>query len=120
MNWEKKGNAFVHPGFVQAEVCETVFGWDAVAFVKKHSNYLESEQEAKEWAEARMNEIKKEFILSMIVKFSEDSYMFGKDVMQIIGGYDGKDKWTVYGMKFTHLFQGTLEECKNYIISCFC
>lgn len=119
MNWNKKGNALIHPGFIQAEVCETVFGWDAMAFVKKYSNYLETEKDAKEWAEARMNELKKEFILSLIVKWSEDSYMLGKDVMQIIGGYDNIDAWTVYGTGFKELFQGTLEECKNYIVECF-
>lgn len=119
MNWKQEDNKLVHSGFIQAEVCETVFGWDSAVKVRGRWAYLETEQEAKEWAEARMSEIKKEFILSLIVKYSEDSYVFGKDVMQIIGGYDGEDKWTVYGIKFTHLFQGTLEECKNYIVECF-
>lgn len=73
--------------------------------------------EAKEWAEARMNEIKKEFILSLIVKWSEDSYAFGGDLGVRI--YGGGKKWRVYRAGMVKLFEGTLEECKNYIAGCF-
>ena len=78
---------------------------------------FDSRLAAEKWAEARMNEIKKEFILSLITKFSDDLYTFG-GLLEIVGGYDGADKWSVYQTSFK-LFQGTLEECKNYIVSCF-
>jgi len=78
-----------------------------------------TEQDAKEWAESRMNEFKKEFILSLITKFGDDLYIFGIGVMQIVGGYDGIDRWRVYQNSEHELFEGTLEECKNYIASCF-
>jgi hypothetical protein len=80
---------------------------------------FDTEEEAKKFGEEQLQIAKRAFILSLIVKCSEDSYMFGKDVMQIIGGYDSNDEWRVYGYGFVVLFEGTLEECKNYIVECF-
>ena len=125
MNWEKDGDKLISQSKIHRAkiVRDRQFGSPGYILdlqIGCHPTHdFKSILDAEKWAEARMNEFKKQFTLSLIVKFSEDSYMFGKDVMQIIGGYDGKDKWTVYGIKFTHLFQGTLEECKNYIVECF-
>lgn len=121
MNWEKDGNKLVsqskiHRAKIVRQPGSPGYILDLqIGHNPRHD--FKSSLEAEKWAEARMNEFKKDFILSLIIKQSEDSYMFGNDVMQIIG--DGEDKWTVYGIKFTHLFQGTLEECKNYIVECF-
>jgi len=91
--------------------------WITRVVLSGSAKVLESEQEAKRWAEARMNEIKKEFILSLITRAGNDVYSFG-NLVDIVGGYDGLDIWTVYhGDNAT--YKGTLEECKNYIVSCF-
>lgn len=97
---------------------QTFLGWTTgLYFDSIESDYFDSEQETKEWAEARMNEIKKEFILSLITQPGEGVYSFG-NLVDIIGGYHGLDIWTVYhGDDAT--YKGTLEECKNYIASCF-
>jgi hypothetical protein len=117
MKWIKQEDGIVHPGFVYARVSQNPFGWVANVGVRKSQSINDSEQDAKQWAEARMNELKKEFIKSLIVKYSEDTYTFG-GLLEIVGGYDGIDKWSVYQTSFK-LFEGTLEECKNYIASCF-
>ena len=118
MNWEKKGDTLVHPGFISAKIVKD--GTGALAEVQITSidrKDCDSMFSAEKWAEARMNEIKKEFILSMITKFSDDLYTFG-NLLDIIGGYGGLDIWTVYDGDNVS-FQGTLEQCKNYIASCF-
>lgn len=64
-----------------------------------------------------MNEFKKEFISSLIVEIRDTEYGFG-GLLEIFGGYEGVDKWTVYHGDTT-VYEGTLEECKNYIVECF-
>ena len=118
MKWIQQDDGVVHPGFIYARVSQNPFGWVANVGVRKSQSINDSEQEAKQWAESRMNEIKKEFILSLITKFSDDLYILGIGVMQIVGGYDG-DRWRVYQNSEHEQFYGTLEECKNYIVSCF-
>ena len=90
--------------------------WITRVVLNGSAKVLESEQDAKEWAEARMNEFKKEFILSLITKDGYN-YKFG-NILEMFGGYEGVDEWTVYRGD-DELFEGTLEECKNYIVSCF-
>ena len=123
MNWEKDGDKLVSQSKIhRAKIVRDRQspGYILDLQIGCHPRHdFKSSLEAEKWAEARMSEFKKEFILSLIVKYSEDSYMFGKDVMQIIGGYDDKDEWRVYGCGFVGLFEGTLEECKNYIVGCF-
>lgn len=117
MNWEQRELGLAIPGVVSAVVADVPQGWAARVFRPKEDRIYATEQEAKEWAEARMNEIKKEFILSLITKTGNDVYSFG-NLVDIVGGYDGLDVWTVYhGDNAT--YKGTLEECKNYIVSCF-
>lgn len=118
MKWEetKYGPALLGPT-VSATIRVTNEGWIARIASSSLINNFISEQDAKEWAEARMNEIKKEFILSLITKAGNDVYSFG-NLVDIVGGYEGLDIWTVYhGDNAT--YKGTLEECKNYIVSCF-
>lgn len=94
---------------------KTFLGWTTgLYFDSIESEYMETEQEAKEWAEARMNEIKKEFILSLIVE-EGNNYRFGKHI-EIFYRYD--DRYCVF-VEELKVFKGTLEECKNYIVSCF-
>jgi hypothetical protein len=78
----------------------------------------DTEEEAKRFGEEQLQIMKRAFILSLITKFSDDLYVLGIGVMQIVGGYDG-DKWKVYQNSDQEMFQGNLEECKNYIASCF-
>ena len=118
MKWEqtKYGSALLMP-MVSATIRESEAGWICLIASSSLTSYSDTEQEAKEWAEARMNEIKKEFILSLITQPGEGVYSFG-NLVDIIGGYHGLDIWTVYhGDNAT--YKGTLEECKNYIVSCF-
>ncbi len=121
MKWIQEDGYITTAGPLRASIKCRQFGSEyqiRVGGLSAHGS-AKTEEEAKQFGEEQLQIMKRAFILSLIVKYSEDSYVFGKDVMQIIGGYDGEDKWTVYGIKFTHLFQGTLEECKNYIASCF-
>ena len=76
-----------------------------------------TKEEAKIFGEEQLQIAKRAFILSLITNIGEDLYEFG-NLLDIVGGYDG-DAWTVYNGDSV-LFQGTLEECKNYIVSCFC
>jgi len=78
----------------------------------------DTEEEAKQFGEEQLQTMKRALILSLITKFSDDLYILGIGVMQIVGGYDG-DNWKVYQNSEHEQFQGTLEECKNYIASCF-
>ena len=78
-----------------------------------------TEEEAKQFGEEQLQIMKRAFILSLITKFSDDLYILGIGVMQIVGGYDGIDLWRVYQNSEHEQFYGTLEECKNYIVSCF-
>jgi hypothetical protein len=77
-----------------------------------------TEEEAKQFAEEQLQIMKRAFILSLITKWNEDLYILGIGVMQIVGGYVG-GKWKVYQNSEHEQFCGTLEECKNYIVSCF-
>lgn len=126
MNWEKDGNKLVS----QSKIHRAKIARDhqpgspgyildlQIGYNPRHD--FKSSLEAEKWAEARMNEFKKDFILSLITKEGEDIYGFGGPLnINIIGGYDNLDAWTVYGTGFNKLFQGTLEECKNYIVECF-
>jgi len=79
----------------------------------------DTEEEAKQFGEEQLQIMKRAFILSLITKFSDDLYILGIGVMQIVGGYDEIDLWRVYQNSEHELFEGTLEECKNYIVSCF-
>ncbi len=119
MKWEETSRGLITVGPVIVSITRRGSGRSIEAKVGSEVNYLETEQDAKEWAESRMNEFKKEFILSLITKFGDDLYIFGIGVMQIVGGYDGIDRWRVYQNSEHELFEGTLEECKNYIVSCF-
>ena len=123
MNWIKKDNLEWAGGeIIKASIGD--YGHMIQVFIYPFSDmkrFSEGEIEAaKEWAETRMNEFKKEFILSLIIKEGEDIYGFGGPLnINIIGGYDGEDEWTVYGTRFKELHKGTLEECKNFIAECF-
>lgn len=117
MKWEQRELGLALPGVISAIATDVPQGWAARVFRPKEDRICATEQDAKEWAETRMNEIKKEFILSLITKAGNDVYSFG-NLVDIVGGYDGLDIWTVYhGDNAT--YKGTLEECKNYIVSCF-
>jgi hypothetical protein len=120
MKWEAHGSSLIHPGFISAKIVRD--GTGALAEVRAihiGRKDCDSIMSAEKWAEARMNELKKEFILSLITKESKDTYVLGKGILHIIGGYEGKDEWGVYGTGEPDVFYGTLEECKNYIASCF-
>jgi hypothetical protein len=79
----------------------------------------DTEEEAKRFGEEQLQIAKRAFILSLITKFSEDAYTFGGELgVKIIGGYTG-DEWCVYRAGMVKLFEGTIDECKNYIASCF-
>lgn len=116
MKWEQRELGLALPGVISAVVTDVPQGWAARVFRPAEDHICATEHDAKEWAESRMNEIKKEFILSLITKFSDDLYILGIGVMQIVG--EG-DKWRVYQNSEHEQFQGTLEQCKNYIVSCF-
>ena len=75
----------------------------------------DTEEEAKQFGEEQLHTMKRALILSLIDN-NEYGYVFGKGVMKI--QKDG-ELWTVYGTAYEELFKGTLEECKNYIVSCF-
>lgn len=90
-------------------------GWTAGVYLDVIEAEFTSEQEAKEWAETRMSEFKKEFILSLIVEVTSKEYNFG-GLLCIDKIKD--DSWRVSNER-EYLFQGTLKECKNYIVSCF-
>lgn len=118
MNWEKKGCDWHHPGFIQANILDcTPFAWVATVNINSRRIEASTEEEAKTLAEARMNEIKKEFIRSLVTKILDTEYGFG-GLLEIFGGYEGVDEWRVYHGDTT-VYEGTLEECKNYIVSCF-
>ena len=79
----------------------------------------DTEEEAKEFGEEQLQIAKRAFILSLIVQEEEGIYTFGSKLgIDIIRHKNNEDKWTVYETSFK-LFEGTLEECKNYIVSCF-
>ena len=105
MNWEQKEGYITTGGALNASIKHhSLFDnyQIRVGGLSAHGT-AKTEEEAKVMAEEKLTELRKAFILSLIEKWSEDSYMFGEDTMQIIGGYEGEDKWTVYGIKFTHL-----------------
>lgn len=116
MKWEQRELGLALPGVISAVVTDVPQGWAARVFRPKEDQVCATEQDAKEWAEARMNEIKKEFILSLIVE-EEGSYIFGKGVMKIAREDDGV--WFLYGSDYDIITEGTLEECQDYIVSCF-
>lgn len=118
MNWKKDGGSIKSESNLHfAKIVPFREGYllDLKIGVESRREF-DSDLKAEKWAETRMNEFKREFILSLIEKRSEDMYELGNDVCSIIGGRDG-DEWRVYGTKFVHLFEGTLEDCKNYIVS---
>ena len=124
MNWEKDGDKLVSQSKIhRAKIARDRQlgspGYILDLQIGCHPTHdFKSIFEAEKWAESRMNEFKKEFILSLITKFSEDLYVLGIGVMQIVGGYEG-DRWRVYQNSDQEMFIGTLEECKNYIVECF-
>ena len=114
MKWEETSRGLITVGPVIVSITRRGSGRSIEAKVGSEVNYLETEQDAKEWAESRMNEIKKEFILSLIVQ-EGNNYRFGKHI-EIFHRYD--DRYCVF-VEELKVFKGTLEECKNYIVSCF-
>lgn len=114
MKWEERELGLALPGVISAVVTDIPQGWAARVFRPNEDQICATEQDAKEWAEARMNEIKKEFILSLIAE-EGNNYRFGKHI-EIFHRYD--DRYCVF-VEELKAFKGTLEECKNYIVSCF-
>ncbi len=119
MNWIQKDGYITTGGPLRASVkYHRLFEEYQVRVggLSAHGN-ANTEEEAKQFGEEQLQIAKRAFILSLITKAGNDVYSFG-NLVDIIGGYDGLDIWTVYhGDNAT--YQGTLEECKNYIVSCF-
>jgi len=74
-----------------------------------------TEEEAKRFGEEQLQIAKRAFILSLIVEITSKEYNFG-GLLCIAKVKD--NIWRVSSEREC-LFQGTLEECKNYIASCF-
>ena len=123
MKWELKGGALrseskIHRAKIVRDRQTNSPGYILDLQIGYHPTYdFKTSHEAEKWAEARMNEFKKEFISSLIVEIRDTEYGFG-GLLEIFGGYEGVDKWTVYHGDTT-VYEGTLEECKNYIAECF-
>ena len=77
----------------------------------------DTEEEAKQFGEEQLQIMKQAFILSLITEHGKNTYKFGGELgIRIFG--EG-DEWRVYRAGMVELHKGTLEECKNYIVSCF-
>lgn len=122
MNWAQEDGYITTGGPLRASVKyhKTFDNYQIrVGGLSAHGS-AKTEEEAKRFGEEQLQIAKRAFILSLITKEGEDIYGFGGMLnINIIGGYDGIDAWTVYGTGFNELHRGTLEECKNYIASCF-
>ena len=101
MNWEQKDGYITTGDTLKASVkYHRLFEKYQVRVggLSAHGNF-DTEEEAKRFGEEQLRIMKRAVILSLITKWSDDSYMFGNDVMQIIGGHDNIDAWTVYGIQ---------------------
>ena len=119
MNWIQEDGYITTGGPLRASVkYHSLFNnyQVRVGGLSAHGN-ADTEEEAKKFGEEQLQIAKRAFILSLITKDGHD-YKFG-NILNIYGGYEGVDEWTVYGEEDKELFEGTLEECKNYIVSCF-
>jgi len=117
MKWIQEDGYITTAGPLRASIKYRQFGSEyqiRIGGLSAHGS-AKTEEEAKEFGEEQLQIMKRAFILSLIDN-NEYGYVFGKGVMKI-----QKDDvaWTVYGTAYEELFEGTLEECKNYIVSCF-
>lgn len=125
MNWKQEDGYITTEGPLRASVKRRLDKYVVrVGGLSAHWS-CDTEGEAKQFGEEQLKLMKRALIFSLIVKHSEDTYDFGGKLgIRIIGGYMG-DEWSVYSAPdvfkypMIKLFQGTLEECKNYIVECF-
>ena len=119
MNWIQEGGYITTGGTLRASVKyhSLLNNYQVrVGGLSAHGS-TDTEEEAKRFGEEQLQIMKRAIILSLITQPGEGVYSFG-NLVDIIGGYHGLDIWTVYhGDNAT--YKGTLEECKNYIVSCF-
>ena len=119
MNWIQEDGYITTEGPLRASIKYRKYGSDyqiRIGGLSAHGS-AKTEEEAKQFGEEQLQIMKRAFILSLTTKAGNDVYSFG-NLVDIVGGHDGLDIWTVYhGDNAT--YKGTLEECKNYIVSCF-
>ncbi len=118
MKWIQEDGYITTAGPLRASIKCRQFGSEyqiRVGGLSAHGS-AKTEEEAKQFGEEQLQIMKRAFILSLIVE-EEGSYIFGKGVMKIAKEDDGI--WFLYGSDYDIITEGTLEECKNYIASCF-
>ncbi len=118
MNWIQEDGYITTKGPLRASVkYHRLFGKYQVRVggLSAHGS-ADTEEEAKRFGEEQLQIAKRAFILSLITKDGHN-YKFG-NILEMFGGYEGVDEWTVCRGD-DEQFYGTLEECKNYIVSCF-
>ena len=117
MNWIQEDGYITTAGPLRASIKYRQFGSEyqiRIGGLSAHGS-AKTEEEAKQFGEEQLQIMKRAFILSLIVE-TNNGYIFGTGVMKI---HEDDGVWTVYGTAYEELFEGTLEECKNYIVSCF-
>lgn len=125
MNWEKDGDKLISQSKIHRAKIVKDFQHGSPGYILDlqigyHPRHdFKTSAEAEKWAEARMNEFKKEFILSLITKKGDNLYKIGGALdISIVRIHD--ETWAICaGSEFNDLYKGTLEECKNYIVECF-
>lgn len=117
MNWKQENGYITTEGTLKASVkYHRLFEKYVVRVggLSAHGSFG-TEEEAKQFGEEQLKSMKRAVILSLIKKITSREYSFG-GLLCIANVKD--DIWRVSNER-EYLFQGTLEECKNYIAECF-
>lgn len=115
MNWKQEDGYITTTGALKASVKRRLDKYVVrVGGLSAHWS-CDTEEEAKKFGEEQLQLMKRAVILSLITG-KDNSYVFGAGVMKI---HEDEGVWTVYGTAYDELYEGTLEECKNYIVECF-